>query len=169
FPVTGGAIEVSGDQWGTWTVQNSPYEVVGEVHVPQGSTLVIEPGVMVDFQGHYKLVVDSLATLQAIGTVTDSIYFTTGDTATGWHGIRFLYASDSSRVSYCHLEYGKAYGGPEKDRRGGAIYCYNCSPTISNNTISNNSAWRGGAISCYRNALIEGNSINHNQTGWKRY
>lgn len=69
LPVTGRSIEVSGDQWGTWTLENSPYEVVGEVHVPQESTLVIEPGSMVDFQGHYKLVVEQVLRSRIIPSV----------------------------------------------------------------------------------------------------
>jgi hypothetical protein len=166
LPVAGSSIEVSGDQWGTWTKGNSPYNVVGEVHVPQESTLVIEPGVIVSFQDHYKLVVDSLAILRAIGTVSDSIYFTTQDTATGWHGIRFLYSSSNSQISYCHLEYGKATGSSDEDRAGGALYCYSSSPRISHNTISNNFAgYGGGGISCYNHdGMIESNSICDNSS-----
>ena len=167
LPIAARAIEVSGDQWGTWTAENSPYHVVGEVRVPGASTLVIEPGVIVNFQGHYKLVVHSLATLRAIGTVDDSIYFATLDTATGWNAIRFLYANDNSRISYCHLAYAKATGGPEEDRRGGAIYCYNSSPTISHNTIRENSAGQyGGGIYCNNhNGVIENNNIFNNSSG----
>jgi hypothetical protein len=166
LPLAGRAIEVSGDQWGTWTKGSTPYNVVGEVHVPQDSTLVIEPGVIVNFQGHYKLIVDSLATLRAIGTVTDSIYFTTQDTATGWHGIRFLYASDNSQISYSHLEYGKAIGTPEENQYGGALYCYNSSPTITHNAIRNNTAYRAeGGIACHNHSgIIEYNDIFDNVT-----
>jgi len=153
LPITALAIQVSGDQWGTWTPDNNPYNVVGEIHVPGESTLVIAPGVIVNFRGHYKFVVDSLATLQAIGAVNDSICFATTDTATGWDGIRFLYANDNSQISYCHLAYGKTIG----IGNGGAIYCYNSSPTISHNTIRNNSP---GAIYCKNhNGVIEYNNI----------
>jgi len=31
FPLTANAIDVSGDQWGTWTRDNSPYNVIGEI------------------------------------------------------------------------------------------------------------------------------------------
>jgi len=158
LPVTTQAIEVSGDQWGTWTPEDNPYNVVGEIHVPGESTLVIEPGVLVNFQGHYKLVVDSLATLQAIGTVNDSIYFATLDPATGWDGIRFLYANDNSQISYCHLAYGKTTVS------GGAIHCHNSSPTISYNTIRDNTL---GAIHCYNhNGVIEYNNIYDNTGGY---
>jgi len=167
FPLNAGATDVEGDVWGTWTRENSPYNVIGEIRVPPESTLVIEPGILVNFKGHYKLIVDSLATLLAIGTETDSIFFTTEDTATGWHGIRFLYADSNSQISYCRLEYGKALGEfPSPDAMGGAIYCFQSSPNISNNVVRNNTAVDdGGGIACRShssptilNNLIVGNS-----------
>jgi parallel beta-helix repeat protein len=144
----GDAVEVSGDQWGTWTRDNSPYDVVGQVRVPPGSTLVIEPGVLVNFKGHYKLIVDNLATLVAEGTESDSIHFTADNPAFGWHGIRLFYAHSSCVISYCHLEYGKATGSGE-DLRGGAVYCYYSDPEITHNTFTLNSAYNGGGLYCY--------------------
>lgn len=131
--------------------------------MPSESTLVIEPGVKVNFQGHYKFIVDSWATLLAVGTDSNSISFTTADTATGWHGIRFLAADSDSRITHCRLEYGKAAGSGE-DAKGGAIYCFHSSPTISDNTISRNSAYLGGGgIHCdYSSPTISGNSISSN-------
>ena len=121
------AVQVSGDVWGEWTPNNNPYEVVGELRVPPESTLIINPGCYLDFKGHYKFIVDSIATLRAIGTEVDSIYFTAEDTAAGWHGIRFIYADGNSRISYCRLEYGRAIGGWPDDL-GGAIYCSSSDP-----------------------------------------
>jgi len=193
FPLTANAIDVSGDQWGTWTKDNSPYNVVGEIRVPPESTLVIEPGIVVDFQGHYKFIVDSLATLLAIGTESHSIYFTTEDSATGWNGIRFIYADSNSQVSYCRLEYGKGFGSywaggvvyclrssptishntiraNSAGNGGGGIYCESCSPTIRNNAICDNSAdGVGGGICCFEsNPTISDNTISGNSayTGW---
>jgi len=165
LPVTASAIEVSGDVWGTWSPDNNPYEVVGELRVPPESTLVIEPGVLVDFQGHYKFIVDSLATLLAIGTAADSIYFTTDDTATGWHSIRLHYADSSSQISYCHLEYGKAIG-PSRDAAGGAIFCEYSGLIVSHNTFTRNYASRyGGAICCnHASAIISHNTITENKS-----
>ncbi|MFQ5870485.1 MAG: hypothetical protein ACE5JC_11335, partial [Candidatus Zixiibacteriota bacterium] len=131
FPLTANATDVEGDVWGTWTRENSPYNVIGEVRVPPGSTLVIEPGIVVDFEGLYKFIVDTSATLLAVGTETDSIYFTSDKPPVGWQGIRFIGASDSSRLSYCLLEYARAVG-QNQDRYGGALYFAHSSPTVSN-------------------------------------
>lgn len=161
FPLTASAVDVSGDQWGTWIRENSPYNVVGEIRVPPESTLAIEPGIVVNFQGHYKFIVDSLATLLAVGTETDSIYFTAADSAAGWHGIRFMAATSNSQVSYCRIEYGKAAW---PDHRGGGILCRFSSPTITNNTIWKNWAATdgGGIYSWYSSPTIVGNLITRN-------
>jgi hypothetical protein len=165
MPLSARATDVYGDQWGTWTRDNSPFNVIGEIRVPPESTLVIEAGVLVNFQGHYKFIVDSLARVEAIGSEADSIYFTAEDSAIGWHGIRFLYADRNSQVTYCRLEYGKASGDGE-DARGGAIYCSNSSPRISSNTFRGNIAeMYGGAISCWNSSpIIINNTITGNQS-----
>jgi hypothetical protein len=166
FPPAAVAVDVSGDQWGIWTRVNSPYNVVGEIRVPPESALVIEPGVVVNFQGHYKFIVDSLATLYAVGTVMDSIYFTTEDTATGWNGVRFMGADRKSRIMYSRLEFGRVTG-TWPDVNGAAILCYYCSPKIKNNTIIHNTARRGGGICCYTSSpKISNNTITGNSALW---
>jgi hypothetical protein len=107
---------------GTWTTAHSPYLVDGEITIPDSETLTIEPGVQVIFQGHYKFNVQGQ--LLAVGTQEDTITFTAADTKTGWHGIRFIDtpdSNDSSKICYCHLQYGKANTGEGLDRSGGAI------------------------------------------------
>ena len=39
-----------GEVSGTWSVAGSPYVVQGDVEIPAGDTLVIEPGVTVQFE-----------------------------------------------------------------------------------------------------------------------
>jgi len=111
FPYIASAdlIIVSGDVSGTWSADT--VLVTGEIRVPPGETLVIEPGVEVLFQVYCKFIVDSAATLLAVGTEQDSILFDEYIPGTHWHGIRFLSASDSSRLEYCHLTNGLATGG----------------------------------------------------------
>ena len=160
------ATDVSGDAWGEWTAANSPYNVVGELTVPTDSTLIIDPGVSVIFQGHYKFNVETSATLIAAGTESDSIIFTAADTSEGWWGIRFFSVSDSSKISYCLLEYGRATGAyPNFD--GGAIYCAYSDLIISNNTVRNNSAYNGGGLFFYySSSTIRDNSISGNSTDY---
>ena len=153
---------VEGDVWGTWYADSSAYIVTDSVRIPPCSTLTIEPGVEIKFFGHYKFIVDSCSVLQAVGTEQDSIVFTEYFPGNGWHGIRFLQASSLSQVSYCRLEYGKATESGD-DVRGGAIYCSNTSPTISNNQFFDNNAQYGGAIHCDNSRpLISDNHFSDN-------
>ncbi len=78
--------------------------------------LTIKPGTYVEFQGHYQLKVNSL---QAIGTLTDSIIFTINDTTGfhdfsstdgGWNGIFIGLGGSPSSFEYCKIKYGKTFG-----------------------------------------------------------
>jgi len=114
----------AGSVSGTWTSANSPYYINGEVSVPDGQTLTIQPGVEVVFTGHHKLNVQGR--LLAVGTENNIIRFTAANTDTGWHGIRFINTpgtNDTSRLVYCSFKHGKANTGAfnSLDRCGGAV------------------------------------------------
>jgi hypothetical protein len=175
---------------GTWTVSGSPYHIMGSIMVPNDSTLNIEPGVTVNFQGAYKLYVQGRVI--AIGIQTDTIHFTCDNTANGWRGIRFENTpenNDTTKFSYCKFQYGKAYGETPEDNGGalyfnnfskiiiensrisncaawtygGGIYLIDSNPIITGNIISNNSADRGGGIYCINsNPVISNNNISNN-------
>ncbi|MBE0572763.1 MAG: hypothetical protein IH618_14570, partial [Ignavibacteriaceae bacterium] len=113
-----------GDVSGSWTYANSPYYIMGEITIPNGELLTIEPGVDIIFSGHFKFNVQGR--LLAVGTQLDSVNFFAEDTQTGWHGIRFNYTpntNDTSKLIYCSFRYGNANTGVSSswDRCGGAI------------------------------------------------
>lgn len=177
---------------GTWTLAGSPYNVQGSIQIVNGDSLIIQPGVTVNFQGTYKLLV--LGKLKAIGSITDTITFTATNIGTGWRGIRFdntPSSNDTSRIIFCKLQYGKATGLSPDDvgggiylknyskviisnssiincnayDTGGGIYCDFSSPTISNNFIFNNSSTNsnGGGISSYgASPIFINNTISYN-------
>jgi parallel beta-helix repeat protein len=138
-----------GNVSGTWTATGSPYLIMGEITVPTGQTLTIQPEVEVIFQGHYKFIINGY--LEAIGTETDSILFTAADTAIGWHSLRFVNAPDSSHLAYCIVQYGKATGATIDDMIGGGIACFTSNPVISHCLIRWNYAYMfgGGTVSVY--------------------
>jgi hypothetical protein len=82
----------------TWTLANSPYNVLGDITIPMGSTLTIEPGVVVRFaaadgQGAgvdpAKIEVTVAGTLLLVTTAANPITFE-GLNSTAphtWHGI----------------------------------------------------------------------------------
>ncbi len=166
-----------GNVSGTWTTSGSPYLVQGSIMVPLDSTLTIQAGVIVNFQGHYKFLV--LGRLLAIGTETAIIDFMTDNISTGWWGLRFDHTSnsnDSSILEYCKVRFGRAVD-PEHDAGGiridhyskvrishcqiqnnyatgygSGIYCFYSNPVIRNNTFKSNGSAGGdsygGAIFC---------------------
>jgi len=180
----------TGNVSGIWTLAGSPYLIQGSIQIPNDSTLTIQPGVTVNFQGTYKLNVQGR--LIAIGTAADTIIFTASNTTNGWRGIRFdntLVTNDTSKIFYCKLQYGKAtgsgddtYGGAFYFKYfskaiisnsyisncmadyGGGIYCNSSSPNISYNIISNNAATGpGGGIFCQTSSPnISNNTISNN-------
>jgi hypothetical protein len=167
--ITGGAVS------GNWTKANSPYLIQNAIMIANGTSLTIEPGVIVEFQGSYKFLI--LGQLLAIGNENDSITFTSSDTTIGWRGIRFdktATTNDSSKFIYCRFTYGKStdiegefWGGGAfylnrfskviishsrfshcyTSGTGGAINCFASGPVISNNLFSYNTAYSCGAIS----------------------
>ena len=161
-----------GDVSGMWTKANSPYNINGEITVPDSLTLSIEPGVEVVFTGHYKFNVQGR--LLAIGTEADTIVFTINDTTGfhdltipdgGWWGIRFMDTpsnNDSSKIVYCKLQYGKANTGTSYDNVGGAICAMINKLLVSHCMFRNNTCYYpdimltgGGAIAIFGNPTIE--------------
>ena len=159
----------AGDVSGTWSVTNSPYNINGEITVPDSNTLTIEPGVQVIFTGHYKLNVQG--TLLAVGTNTDTITFSAQDTATGWNGLRFIHTpsnNDTSKVMYCRIEDGRTT--ESSDSSGGAILVNGLDKlVISHCLIMHNRTTGaiytgGGGIAVYGSSPdIESNTICFNE------
>jgi predicted outer membrane repeat protein len=151
FPVTAFSdTVVSGDQSGVWTPGGSPYLVTGEIVVPAGLSLTIEPGVEVNFQGHYKFTVNGY--LQALGTEADSIYFTTDDQTTGWGGLR-IDSDDVCALSFCRIEFGKT-SGSYPDIHGGGLALLSSDAVVANCVFADNDATgsdngMGGAVYAY--------------------
>jgi parallel beta-helix repeat protein len=160
----------SGNVNGKWIKQNSPYYIDGEIKIPRGKKLIIEPGVKVIFTGHYKLIINGI--LEAKGNELDSIYFFPSDTAVGWHGIRFIEAEDFSSLEYCVLKNGKSATEKElqeildcqaKDNYedcselfnadGGALSVNKSHPRLKHCLIENNfAALSGGGITIKNNS-----------------
>jgi parallel beta-helix repeat protein len=163
-PLSAATTVAGGNVSGTWDVADSPYLIDGDITVPSGATLTIEPGVEVLFQSWYSLTVNG--TLIAEGTESAPILFGGGHATAGWLGIRFMNAPDGSRLTYAIVENGRATGANPLNR-GGGIYIDNSSPVISYSTIRDNHAkYSGGGI--YLNAsdaTLIANTIVNNTAG----
>jgi hypothetical protein len=88
---------------GTWTEENSPYRVMGNIVVPADSLLMIEHGVRIEFQGTYNLTVNG--SMKVNGEKDDSVTFTASNIETGWRGIRIIGpATDTIQIHYGIIE-----------------------------------------------------------------
>jgi hypothetical protein len=154
-----------GSVHGTWTLAGSPYLVQGGLLIPNDSTLTIQAGVTVNFQGHYKLLV--LGRLLALGSSADSIYFTAANASTGWYGIRFdntTSNNDTSRALYCSIQLGKA-NGSGVDASGGAFMFNGFSKAVISHCLIKNNSGFGVFCTGGSKPLISNNMICYNQGG----
>jgi hypothetical protein len=150
------ATDVSGDVWGEWTADGNPYIVIGDIRVPQCSTLLVGPGTFIVFSDTaYKLLIDTNAVFVAEGTFEDSVIILFGK------GLKFFNSSDSSRLIYCGIYYTLEY-------YTGAIHAVNCDLRIEHCSIKHNVALHnsigGGIIGIGSNLMLCHNQIINNRS-----
>lgn len=102
---------LAGNVSGHWTKSGHPYIVSGDITIPDGQSLIIDPGVWVKFTDRIQL--DVKGSLQAIGNATHqgSIVFTAVNPELGWGHIIFdstAITNPTSVFKYCTFEYGSA-------------------------------------------------------------
>src|SRR6218665_460533 len=165
-PVAGGNVS------GIWTSAGSPYNVSGSIMVAAGSTLVIQPGVTLNFTGHYKFLIKG--TLVAVGAPGNFITFTAANATTGWYGLRIdapAATQDSTLLKYCRIERGIANGTGD-DKMGGGVFIKSFSKVSVNScTITNNKADAdGGGMYCENsNIILANNTISNNASASTSY
>jgi len=155
FPVTSLAtiINIPGDYP---TIQQ------GIDHGQDGDTVLVQPDIYFEnpnFNGHNVVLASLFLTTGDTGYVSTTII----DGVIGGSVIRFQHQEDSTaQVVGFTIRSGFA-------DTGGGIYCRSSSPTITNNTISGNSAVHyGGGISCDDSSpTISNNAICDNWAGYR--
>ena len=148
-----------GDVSGCWTATGSPYLIEGDITVPDGSALVIEQGVTVEFQGYYYFRIDGLITAE--GTEQDSIFFKAPGSS-GHRGLK-IYTdtglADSIVFTYCRFQDGNC-SGTWPDNCGGAIAVWEFDNIrIEHCLFIDNQAWNGSQAAGGALALAEFNGI----------
>jgi hypothetical protein len=132
----------------------SPFKINGNIVVPKDSTLRIEKGVKVEFQGSYSLEVKG--SVQAIGAPADTISFTAANKTAGWGGIELrknLTRKDSLLFNYCKFEYVSFFLISIKSH--GAIFADSVTKLrISNSLFQFNKSNVGGAIRSTRSTCL---------------
>lgn len=139
--INGGAVN------GTWTKAKSPYKITADIRIDAGDTLIIEPGVKVEFNNNVGVFVRGQ--ILANGAIGDSIVFTVNPisnyhnlwqtTQYGWRGFCFLgdlADTDTTEFSYCTFSYTNKLDTTGCHFRGTAIGFDNDSLMFIANTTS---------------------------------
>lgn len=156
---------------GQWKRSGSPYQILGEVTVPEGMILHIEKGVEIQFQtwdgsthisetqaGWLRI----QGSLVADGTESDRIVFTRMGTEGRWGLIFFDSLSGNSRLDHCVVQ----YGGSIEEIRGdyqtfSGVSAYKSNVVISNSIFTANTAYgivcSIGSNVAIENCLVAGN------------
>jgi len=96
------AIEISGDQSGTWTSADNPYLIVGNVEILTETELIITEGVEIIVQGDFQILVQGVLTLNGTDEYNVVIYAENGEIS--WSGIRFENELLRSNLTYCEIK-----------------------------------------------------------------
>jgi len=141
---------VSGNVSGNWSGFVS---VSGDITIPNGDSLIIEPGTMIRFLGNYNLFVYGY--LAANGAEGDTVVFTSGpanqvQAVNQWQRIRFFdAANDNSYFKYTKIEWANdgiysEWSGPQVENslirrhgRYGMYFANSYSSSIKNSSIRN--------------------------------
>lgn len=94
-------IEISGTLSQNTTLDVDTAFVTGEVLVPAGVTLEVEPGTVVFFEGDYEITVQGK--IDAVGALNDSIKFCGDNT---WNSVRLEDSAEDNIFEYCLFENG---------------------------------------------------------------
>ncbi len=139
----------------TWTEENSPYSLNGPTAVNLGTTLTIEPGVTVNFNGYY---IQVNGTFVASGSNSDKITFNDGKitltyVSNGWDA----QTGSGSRIENSILANTSIFSDDavklSNDEISGEVHAGNYSE-LSNNKITDNNAFFLGD-SC----KVDGNTL----------
>jgi PKD repeat protein len=180
---------VSGKVSGTWKTGSS-YQIMGDIIIPDDSTLIIQEGVEVAFFGSFRFIVDGL--LQAIGTAKNKITFRRHINAGPWKNIYFSPdANPGCILTYCILKDGGSddtgairivnnesnvtisnceilnssshgiFVQTELVTNGGDNITVRCKPTIINNSIHSNASDGIYSQSIFTNTLISAQANNN--------
>lgn len=169
-------IEVEGDVTGVWSYDT--VKVTGNINLPAGASLFIEPGVVVEFQGFYRFTVDG--SLQAIGLPGTPIVFTVNDTtglhdmyapSGGWAGISLAGGEENNAMGlfdHCHFEFAKTWEG-DSLLHGGAVRLtgavtasfQHCSFFHNRSFLSGAGIYANGASPLVENCQFVGNQAGH--------
>jgi len=151
-------VYVSGNVSGNWISSNT-YIVTGDITVPEGEVLNIEPNTEIKFDGFYSLLVNG--TINAAGQQDNYIRFTSNNnnpTIENWNHI-VIDSNEDNILDYCIIEYGQEFNADNN----GIITVYG-KITVSNSIIRDSDDI-GISVKGSGNVLLIGNKISNCSLG----
>jgi len=136
----------------TWTIDNSPYVLTGNVQIQSGATLTIDPGVEVHSNGNYYIHVAGGGNMVVNGTAGNMVTFrhATATTPNSWGGL-YVAQSGNLTINYANIKHAstgiKSERGTlsvsdsliENNHVGIEVFGYQASVTTARNTFNSNS------------------------------
>ena len=157
-PSIGGNYTIlKGNISGTLALENSPFLVMEDIHILNGETVVINPGVTLFFDEDKKLKVEGA--IIAIGTSQEPITFTSYSQF--WLGITIINSNDTSKFKFCIVQ--NVYKEIDDTMNSGAIEIDNANLIFENSVVKINSSVYGGGLSlAYSTGILKNNIFREN-------
>ncbi|MBI1984729.1 MAG: lamin tail domain-containing protein [Candidatus Wildermuthbacteria bacterium] len=88
----------------TLPILGSPYYTTDSLVIPTDKTLIVDPGVIIRFEGNNHASLTINGTLQAVGTLENQIIFRNSLIGNSWCGLTFNSTSQNSKLEYVAVE-----------------------------------------------------------------
>lgn len=152
----------------TWTIAGSPYNIVGDVGVPSAFSLTIDPGVVVNYSGDFKILV--FGQLNVNGVASNPVTFNGNSTEGSSPMIEIRQSNlDNSNISYAIVNGPQGFLAQGQDgedpTNSGSLRVLGA--TIDNSTIETNYVPNNQPIplildnSQITNSVVEGEIWDH--------
>ena len=170
----------------TWSKKRSPYYVTGNILVDENTTLIIEPGVNVQFSGAYYIQVEG--TLKINGTEGEKVYlYGVGSGENTWTGINgvkesgnevhfvvltgmaqgvkgYVRVADSTLMAgssgYALGSSGKAFSGTIENSSITGKICTSYATLLKNHVTSTYDAYSNSSNNSIKYSFLSGNELN---------
>jgi hypothetical protein len=129
---------------------DNPHLVTGDLIVPTGVTLTVEPGVELYFAPDTSLIV--YGRLLATGTPTQTILFTRRDTGTYWGAIAILNSPAHNHISHAVIEYTSTREGDIP--RSNGVTAYGSTLTLADSVLRYTRGRDGAGVVANLNATL---------------
>ncbi|HEY9114243.1 MAG TPA: right-handed parallel beta-helix repeat-containing protein, partial [Bacteroidales bacterium] len=159
-----------GNLAGNLKAENSPYLINGNIEVPLGQTLEIEPGTRIAFRGPYRMNVKG--NIIAEGTAEEPITFTHSNPNVLWDGFDYdstASSSDTSFFKHCVFEHGYGFGEGASNSGGIFALAYFDKLVVENSVFRYNRVNKagtypasGGAVALWESSPMFVNCTFHN-------